>query len=413
MIKLTIIFFLILMVLLLKRSEPYISYGNYSNDTNDYGTIVPYNKNYKYEGIKMEIHPIQMDGILTFLKLKFPEYTNVRNLNEPLVNNSDFFYNETKTWLINLINLGSCEMSEQDIKQIQSLQEQSDIDSNRKFLKIQNMNDFTIIHDNIQSKMSSANGNIVSFIMKLVIYREPADIAFSIDAHIINDTQINRYYINKLELIGMIFEDKIPLLKEQNQEQEDCSMRDSYDCNTLPSITNEYQQIQQRLIRENNLRQNELNEQELYQCYGKNSQNKFACESFELINEENSRFYRKEPLGIWAKSRCTNNEECPYYRANLNYPNNRGGCVNGRCEMPLNVSRISPTIADPRTKPFCHNCDRSGTCSGTECLQCCDAQRRNSSMRSPDYAFNNDFSERMRYASSFRTQNLSPYELRL
>ena len=64
------------------------------------------------------------------------------------------------------------------------------------------MNDFTIIHDNIQSKMSSANGNIVSFIMKLVIYREPADIAFSIDAHIINDTQINRYYINKLDLSG-------------------------------------------------------------------------------------------------------------------------------------------------------------------------------------------------------------------
>ena len=63
-----------------------------------------------------------------------------------------------KTWLINLINLGSCEMSEQDIKQIQSLREQSDIDSNRKFLKIQNMNDFTTLFtSNIQSKMSSAN----------------------------------------------------------------------------------------------------------------------------------------------------------------------------------------------------------------------------------------------------------------
>ena len=258
-----------------------------------------------------------MDGILTFLKLKFPEYTNVRNLNEPLVNNSDFFYNETKTWLINLINLGSCEMSEQDIKQIQSLQEQSDIDSNRKFLKIQNMNDFTIIHDNIQSKMSSANGNIVSFIMRLVIYKRTR-MAFSIDAHIINDTQINRYYINKLKLIGMIFEDKIPLLKEQNQEQEDCSMRDSYDCNTLPSITNEYQQIQQRLIREKTTYDKmSWTEQELYQCYRKNSQNKFACESFELINGKNSRFYRKEPPGIWVKSRCTNNEECPYYRANL------------------------------------------------------------------------------------------------
>ena len=68
--KLTIFFFLILMVLLLKRSEPYISYGNYSNDSRLWNQSL--NKNYKYEGIKMEIHPSRWTGILTFLKLKFP-----------------------------------------------------------------------------------------------------------------------------------------------------------------------------------------------------------------------------------------------------------------------------------------------------------------------------------------------------
>lgn len=414
MIKLIIIFFLILLILFLDTNELYNNYQELSNNETDYGTVVPYNKNHKYEGIKMEIHPAQMDGILTFMKSRFPQYTNVASIDQNLVNNSDYFYTQTKNWLLNLINLGSCEMSEHDIYEIQSPEQQSDIDKNRTFLKIQNMNDFTIIHDKLETQKTSADTNFIRFEMKLVVYREPADIAFSIDAHMVINKISNTYYINRLELLGIIFEDKIKIVRDGLRNTvSDCSLRNSYECNTLASNTAEYQRIQRETIRNNTLREKQLNEDALYRCFGKNAQNKFECESFELLAEEDTGLYRKVPPGIWAKRRCTNNEECPYYRANQNYPNNRGGCVNGACEMPLNVANITPTIPDPRTNPFCHNCERNSNCSGTECLQCCNSQRSNRNMASPDYAFTNDTQERSRYANTLRRRNLSPFKLTL
>jgi hypothetical protein len=46
--------------------------------------------------------------------------------------------------------------------------------------------------------------------------------------------------------------------------------------------------------------------------------------------------------GTWD-ARCRRDEECPFFQANLRYPNYHGGCHNGYCEMPLGVTRVGYT----------------------------------------------------------------------
>ena len=58
------------------------------------------------------------------------------------------------------------------------------------------------------------------------------------------------------------------------------------------------------------------NEESLYKCFFKDALTKAECESYELNKNANSfRTTDKKP-GIWAKSKCTSNEECPFYKNN-------------------------------------------------------------------------------------------------
>jgi hypothetical protein len=60
--------------------------------------------------------------------------------------------------------------------------------------------------------------------------------------------------------------------------------------------------------------------------------------------------------GVWDKP-CINNEDCPYYKSNKNYPNELGGCMEtGICEMPVGVRRIGYQKYDKNTTPFIYNC---------------------------------------------------------
>ena len=84
---------------------------------------------------------------------------------------------------------------------------------------------------------------------------------------------------------------------------------------------------------------------------------------------------------------CRFNEECPFYTANKNYPNDRGKCLKGTCEMPVGVVQRSPrTFEEQQSTPICHNCPGTNKAG-----PCCDID---SGLVSPDYAFLGDFVER-------------------
>lgn len=67
----------------------------------------------------------------------------------------------------------------------------------------------------------------------------------------------------------------------------------------------------------------------------------------------------KQIQTIWDKP-CTTNQECPFYGKNKQYQIDRGKCIDGYCEFPIGVKRLSYRKYDDSgivNKPFCHNTD--------------------------------------------------------
>jgi hypothetical protein len=118
-----------------------------------------------------------------------------------------------------------------------------------------------------------------------------------------------------------------------------------------------------------------------YGCYGNSEiKNKFECDSYYNIDGTPKAYY-----SLWDK-RCAVDEDCPYYKANINYPNNRGGCISGGfCEFPVGVKRLGYTkYTDTNLNtPMCYNCNNP--------------EDKGIPPNKPDYVFDNDFNEREKY----------------
>ena len=118
--------------------------------------------------------------------------------------------------------------------------------------------------------------------------------------------------------------------------------------------------------------------------------------------------------GIWDYP-PTDSEECPYYRSNKNYPNDFGGLLGNKCQLPKNMQIIGyrNISSDPKYLPLCYNCKKE-TDTETDTLQtnieeenttgtlgfCCDDQKDKNlypDLITPDYAFAGDTYIRSRY----------------
>lgn len=138
--------------------------------------------------------------------------------------------------------------------------------------------------------------------------------------------------------------------------------------------------------------------QRSFQCYGSKGEDIYNCTS--NLNGFNQ--YKKP--GIWDRP-CYTNDECPFYKANKNYDNNRGGCLNGFCEMPLNVQNLTYRHYNKLTKPFCYNCKNNTNI-------CCDKQmKENSKLLSPDYTFAGDKIERYNNRKQLEEKGLKWYTI--
>jgi hypothetical protein len=123
-----------------------------------------------------------------------------------------------------------------------------------------------------------------------------------------------------------------------------------------------------------------------YLCYNRpDITSKASCQS-PYDNEGNL----KRQKTYWDKP-CEKHTECPFYQANKNYKNYRGGCIDGRCEMPIGVKSVSYRLYDKEASTsLCHNCKGLSP-------TCCEEQKDKSkypSLKGPDYAFELDEYER-------------------
>lgn len=126
-----------------------------------------------------------------------------------------------------------------------------------------------------------------------------------------------------------------------------------------------------------------------YRCYGdlKNENRALCNSSYDPWGE------LKVDQTYWDIP-CLENKDCPFYKANKNYPNEFGKCqTNGICEFPVGVRRLAyiKYRDDFPYLPMCYGCD-------PDISDCCRDQKENPekypALLSPDYAFPNDITQR-------------------
>jgi hypothetical protein len=86
--------------------------------------------------------------------------------------------------------------------------------------------------------------------------------------------------------------------------------------------------------------------------------------------------------------------DCPFFKANKNYKNTLGGCVDGFCEMPIGIKSISPRFYDINSEPLCYNCPNKS-------LNCCKTQTN------PDYIFYEDLIVRKAHENDLKNRGLN------
>jgi hypothetical protein len=140
-----------------------------------------------------------------------------------------------------------------------------------------------------------------------------------------------------------------------------------------------------KMVVDNNLQEQEnMNET---RCFGKLAMTKSECEA--VIDPAGQPF---KSIGVWDKE-CRKDEECPFYKANKNYPNSFGGCISGKCQMPYGITQISPLQYRDEENASCFGCKYKG-------VKCCNEQKDRNlypNLKSPDYKFEGDELYREKY----------------
>jgi hypothetical protein len=123
-----------------------------------------------------------------------------------------------------------------------------------------------------------------------------------------------------------------------------------------------------------------------FRCYGSKGNNQLECENdYDL-------YFKPKLRGVWDRD-CISDDECPFFKKNKNYYNSRGGCVLGKCEMPLGIESLGQRYFNIDTKPLCYNCPDKK-------YDCCQEQT------SPDYIFENDIMSRIFNKKDLDNNNL-------
>ena len=174
----------------------------------------------------------------------------------------------------------------------------------------------------------------------------------------------------------------------------------------VPSLPTVMQQLQNRIQD-----QDEIISNDSFRCVDQPQyySNKERC--LALFDE----YGRPKNKGIWDAP-CMHDNQCPFFKANKNYPNVRGQCRDdGTCEMPIGVTRIGYRQHDKRTPPLCHNCKLQPSSIKPNIHKsflypCANKQKHKKSpfelLATPDYAFLNDYRERVKFSNQLKERDL-------
>ena len=338
---------------------------NETNETNETKSKLP-----NYLLVKKELSLSEFNDILRTLKLKFKNPNLNLKLKENAINNNLYQYYLVKEWIIEQLSL-EADKDKYKIRYVNNKRYKYKQDILLKYLQ---------------------NDLFEQFIFKMRVYRPIKFSHFIVYFDILFDKQNFKYYINDLLVLGTDIQENIDFgdYKRNLYPEKKLDKYDEYSIEDIKQFIDSKQKKKSFM--------------DSHYCFFKDAKNKLECKSPRKNDYS---------IGIWD-SKCINNEDCPFYKKNNNYPNNRGGCKNGYCEMPVNVTNLAFKQYVPDSKPLCYNCEKNEKCEGIDCNKCCEDQKDKDKypmLNGPDYIFPNDFNQRIKHSKSFLEKNMSPIKL--
>ncbi len=338
-------------------------------------------KDTAYPLIRKELDILQIDKILTTLldKHRYVE-TQETNLNSAEIQTYLYSYKLIKQWILSELSRES-EKKEYSIKHV-------------------NNYGYKYVKDSILSYRVDYRNNLEEYQFIMTMYRDNKEHNFIVYFDIIFDSFKVKYYIKNSVLLGVNYEDAIHFNKYfKTQEPIMESLKENITDKYLKDLNKNIEEYlnQQVYDQTNDIRDKS------YKCFFKDAQDKNNCISPS----------KDQGVGIWDRP-CRYNEDCPFYKKNNNYPNTRGNCNDGYCEMPVNVKLFGYKEYSTTADAICYNCEKTKGCQGIECNMCCDDQKDKKIypyLNGPDYAFENDFQERINRSDVFKENNISPIKI--
>ena len=280
-------------------------------------------------------------------------------------------------------------------------------------IKYVNSERFMFEHDKIINYYIDYENNLERFEFQGILYRNNKEHNFFVYFDIVFDNKYINYYVNNIVILGINIEQLIKfadLLDKDyklDKKGKHLSLSNENSGYVSDKYINNYSKTVTDFVEADKKRRKD-EKKELIQngyCFFKDALDKNTCISYTP----------QEGVGVWDTP-CKYNEECPFYKKNMNYPNSRGGCINGYCEMPVNIDIIGYKEYNEarENKAICYNCKHKEGCDGIECSQCCEEQKDSllyPNLKSPDYAFSKDYFDRIKHKQSFKNKNMAPIKI--
>jgi hypothetical protein len=365
----------------------------------------------KYYTIKDEADYFQLDNIIDKMRSKYI-----------------FFKFNKKAYKISDIKYQKVELStyiSQTLKYI-LLNFLIDFNVNVKRANLTKYHPFTlfqIINVNMMKLLYNKQINVYRFILTCELYRKKRN-TVNIYMEVVYKVDKDVIIYDKLDNIGTRTDDQIAFNKLANKGNNNIlSIHDFHD-NIETDEQGNLLSSNWQLIKDDKEIDRMLEEREeqydldfylsQFKCYNPKSAHGIDDESItrdDCVSFSN----RFKCPGKWDIP-CKTDAECPFYQANKNYKNTRGGCKDSYCEMPVNVGNVGHHYMD-KNKPICYNCKKIGNnknCKGLKCNQCCEEQKNRylyPGLSTPDFAFYDDYAPRIKQQDLLTESNLLPSKL--
>ena len=384
---------------------------NYAVDLIDYNKLAKISsdkyKNYLENSKILNINPITKKKENNYENVKFKilmlnkETMKNYRKNINIQNNKGLDYNFIKSPIEDINILNKLFLKKMNDNQLKVMNKFSKLYFGLRKYYIINYKIINILYYN-------SNKNIPVYLMSVSLFRNGS---YFITSYAYIGLKLNnKFIVTKIEYIGVLvssiyFDYKGSQLISNNNNPANDELKYSYNYLDPTFVLNKnFNNFKNRItnsdevINIQNEHRNNLKLENQYACFNINPNadttflpymNKNMCES------PLDAFGKLKPVGIFDKP-CKKNEECPFYKANKNYDNNFGKCINGKCELPVNMDHIGYHYyqTNQNSNPLCYNCNsKKFNLLNNEPNDCCIDQfdkKKYPFLKSPDYAFKND-----------------------